>query len=205
MIILKTVVINAGPKRKDSNAQLMKYAAKGAESVGADVEYVDLYKLDLRGCMNCMICKQEGKSCKCHWRDETSPLIERILDSDCLLIGVPIFFTDPCSHYKALMERLVFCIVDYKVGNAFKGKINVGLFYSIFHSVSYFENKLRPNLKMSEDLFKMFKGKVEINSIRHIVQRDYDRASDEETIKLREEQFELDLKKAFEIGAELSK
>ena len=75
MIILKTVVINAGPKRKDSNAQLMKYAAKGAESVGADVEYVDLYKLDLRGCMSCMICKQEAYECKYFCLDTESNII----------------------------------------------------------------------------------------------------------------------------------
>ena len=52
---MKAIVINAGPKRKDSNAQLAKSAMKGIESTGADVEYVDLYKLDLSGCRNCAI------------------------------------------------------------------------------------------------------------------------------------------------------
>ena len=37
---MKAIVINAGPKRKDSNAQLAQSAMKGAESAGADVEYV---------------------------------------------------------------------------------------------------------------------------------------------------------------------
>ena len=44
---MKTIVINASPRRKWNTAQLMKEAAKGAESVGAEVEYIDLYKLDL--------------------------------------------------------------------------------------------------------------------------------------------------------------
>ena len=39
---MKAVVINAGPKRRDANAQLVKAAAKGAESAGASVKYVDL-------------------------------------------------------------------------------------------------------------------------------------------------------------------
>ena len=38
------MVINAGPKRRDLNAQLAKSAAKGAESVGSDVEYIDLIR-----------------------------------------------------------------------------------------------------------------------------------------------------------------
>ena len=58
---MKTIVINASPRRKWNTAQLMKEAAKGAESVGAEVEYIDLYKLDLHGCMSCLICKKEGK------------------------------------------------------------------------------------------------------------------------------------------------
>ena len=58
---MKAVVINAGPKRKDVNAQLAQSAAKGAESVGAEVEYFDLYRIDLRGCMICTICKKKNK------------------------------------------------------------------------------------------------------------------------------------------------
>ena len=39
---MKTIVINADPKRRGINAQLMKLALKGAESVGAETQYVDL-------------------------------------------------------------------------------------------------------------------------------------------------------------------
>ena len=75
---MKAIVINADPKRKGTNAQIMKSAVEGAKSVGAEVEYVDLYKLDFSGCRVCLICKREGMSCKCHWRDELSALIEKL-------------------------------------------------------------------------------------------------------------------------------
>lgn len=51
------------------------------------------------------------KKCKC-WNDELSPLIERILDADCLFIGTPIYFGEPTSHFRALMERLCFCVLS---------------------------------------------------------------------------------------------
>lgn len=197
---MKAVVINAGPKRRDHNAQLAKSSARGAESVGAEVEYVDLYKLDLCGCMNCAICKKEENVGKCYWRDEVSPLIERILDADCLLITVPIFFTEPTSHYRALIERLVYCIVSYKTGNTFKGKINVGLFYTLNYSVDYFEKSVRPNLKSSEDLFKMFNGNVQINSFRNITKRE---SEESDELDEKEKQFSLDLDKIFNVSAEL--
>lgn len=201
---MKTVVINAGPKRKNQNAQLAQSAAKGAESVGADVEYVDLYKMDLCGCMSCLICKQEGKACKCYWRDDLSPLIDRILDADSLLIAAPIFFSQPTSHYMALLERLIFCIVSYDVGNAFKGKTNVGLFYTVNYSKDYFEESVRPHLKQSEDILKMLNGKVVIDSFENTSKNIYSKSTDDE-LKLKREQFERDLERVFEIGTELSR
>lgn len=200
---MKTVVINAGPKRKDINAQIAKSALKGAESSNSEVEYVDLYKLDLCGCRNCQICKKEGMACKCYWRDEISPLIDRILDADCLLIAVPIFFTEPTSHYRALIERLIFCMVSYDVGNAFKGKVNVGLFYTVNYDVNYFEESVRPNLKSSEDILKMLNGELKIMSFGNISQNIYN-SEDELSLTQKEKQLTHDLQIAFDIGAELS-
>ena len=179
---MKAIVINAGPKRKDSNAQLAKSAMKGVESAGADVEYVDLYRLDLSGCRNCSICKNDDKVGKCYWKDDVSPLIERILDSDCLIIATPIFFTEPTSHYRALIERLIYCIVSFKTGNTFKGKINVGL-------------------------LEMFNGKVLFFSSRVITNWEYKQSLENEELKnklkLKENQFSLDLEKAFNMGVDL--
>lgn len=201
---MKTVVINAGPKRKDINAQFAKSLAEGAESTGADVEYVDLYKFDLSGCHNCQICKKEGKECKCYWRDELSPLIDRILDADCLLIAVPIFFTEPTSHYRALIERLIFCIVSYDVGNAFKGKVNVGLFYTVNYDVEYFEKSVRPNLKSSEDILKMLNGELKIMSFENISQNIYN-TEDESSLNQKEEQLNSNLDIVFDLAFQLSK
>lgn len=200
---MKTIVINAGPKRRDCNVRLAKSALKGAESVGADVEYVDLYKLDLSGCRVCLICKNDEDVCKCFWRDELSPLIERIFDADCVLIAAPIFFSQPTSHYMAFLERLIYCMVSYKTGNKFKGKVNVGLFYTINYPMDYFEKSVRPHMKQSEDLLKMLNGNVVIETYQNISKNMSSSSTDDE-LKLKREQFARDLESVFEIGAELS-
>ena len=199
---MKTIVINADPKRKGICAQLMKQALNGAESVDAEVEYVDLYKIDLSGCRICLICKQDEETCKCYWRDEISPLIERILDADCLLIGAPIFFSNPSSHYMALLERLIYCMVSYKTGNKFKGKVNVGLFYTINYPMGYFEKSIRPHLKQSEDVLKMLNGKVVIDVFSNISKNDISKGSD--IVEVKEKQLLNDLDKIFDIAADLS-
>ena len=204
---MKTIVINAGPKRGDCNARLAKSAFEGAESVGAEVEFVDLYKLNLSGCRVCLICKNDEDVCKCFWRDELSPLIERIFEADCVLIAAPIFFSQPTSHYMALLERLVYCMVSYKTGNKFKGKVNVGLFYTINYPMDYFEKSVRPHLKQSEDLLKMLNGELVIEAFSNITKSERSDDSQEgiDLLKLKEEQLSKDLDKVFNIACELSK
>ena len=200
---MKTVVINAGPKRRDVNAQLAQSAAEGAKSVGSQVEYIDLYKMDLSGCHVCLICKNDEEVCKCFWRDELSPLIERIFDADSLLVAAPIFFSQPTSHYMALLERLIYCMVSYKTGNKFRGKVNVGLFYTINYPMGYFEKSVRPQLKQSEDLLDMLNGEVVIETFSNI-SRNMKSNSSVEELKSKEEQLSRDLERVFEIGADLS-
>ena len=200
---MKTVVINAGPKRRDINAQLAKSAAEGAKSVGSQVEYVDLYKIDLSGCRACLICKNDEDVCKCFWRDELSPLIERIFDADSLLIAAPICLSQPTSHYMALLERLIFSLISYKAGNKFKGKVNVGLFYTVTSPMDYFEKSVRPHLKQSEDLLGLLNGEVVIESFSNISKNLKSDLSDDE-LNSKEDQLSLDLERVFEIAADLS-
>ena len=200
---MKTIVINADPKMKQEIGKLLKSASEGAKSVGSEVEYFDLYKLEMRGCMICSICKKKNKeNFKCYWRDDLSPIIEKILNADTLLIGSQIFFNEPTSHFRALVERLIYCIVSYDRNYYYKGKVNVGIFYSVISPKEHFEKSVRPCLKSTEDLFKMLNGEVKVYaSYKGLTSK----KKTEEEIKEKEEEFNRDLEKAFEIGAELSK
>ena len=135
--------------------------------------------------------------------DELSPLIERIFDADSLLIAAPIFFSHPASHYMALLERLIFSLVSYKTGNKFKGKVNVGLFYTINSPRDYFEKYMRPQLKQSEDLLGMLNGEVVIESFSNIPKSLKSDLSEDE-LNSKEDQLSQDLKRVFEIAADLS-
>ena len=111
---MKTIVINASPRKRWNTSQIMKSASEGAKSVGASVEYIDLYDIDLKGCMSCMVCKsKKTDKIKCYLKDDLSPIIEKILEADTLLIGSPIYFGKVTSHFRALMERLIFCVLSY--------------------------------------------------------------------------------------------
>ena len=46
----KTIILNASPRKNGTTAMMLQSAAKGAEFVGAEVEYVNLYDLNFVGC-----------------------------------------------------------------------------------------------------------------------------------------------------------
>ena len=56
----KVIVLNASPRKIFNTAKLLKEAQKGAESVGTEVEYIDLVKLNYKVCMCCFACKRKG-------------------------------------------------------------------------------------------------------------------------------------------------
>ena len=211
--IMKTIVINASPRKKWNTAEIMQSAQKGAESVGAETKYVNLYDLSFKGCRSCLVCKLKDKTKgKCYWRDDLSPLIEEILDSDALLIGSPIYFGEPTSEFRALVERLIFCLLSYDDGSSyFTGKVNVGIFYTMNAPLQYYVDSMKDNLTKIEFLFSFLNGEVVTYPVCDTIQvskySKYNMAGFSQEAKEKQWilQFPKDLEKAFEIGASLSK
>ena len=78
--VVKTVIVNGGPRKEWNTAQLLRSAAEGAQAAGAETEYIDLYDLSYSGCRSCLACKRKGveNPCRCFFRDGLSPVIEKV-------------------------------------------------------------------------------------------------------------------------------
>ena len=209
---MKTIVINASPRKKWNTAEIMQSAQKGAESVGAEVEYFNLYDLVFTGCRSCLKCKlKQNTKGKCYWRDDLTDVIEKILDADALLIGSPIYFGQPTSEFRALVERLIFCIMSYDDGSSYyTGKLNVGIFYTMNAPLDFYEQSMKESLSSTEFLFSFLNGEFFTYPVCDTIQvSDYSKFnmagfSQEAKEKQWILQFPKDLEKAFEIGAKLS-
>lgn len=210
---MKTIIINASPRKKWNTAEVLDAARKGAESVGSEVEYVNLYDLVFKGCRSCLICKRKDKTKgKCYWRDDLTPLIEKIFDSDALIIGSPIYFGQPTSEFRALVERLIFCIMSYDDGSSYyTGKVNVGIFYTMNAPLEFYEQSMKDSLSSTEFLFSFLNGEVISYPVCDTLQvhkySEYNMAGFSQEAKEKQLilQFPNDLEKAFEIAANLSK
>ena len=68
---MKAIVINASPRKTWNTAEIMQAAQKGAESVGAETEYFNLYDLVFKGCRSCLACKlKTNTKGKCYYKDD---------------------------------------------------------------------------------------------------------------------------------------
>ncbi len=210
---MKTIILNGSPRKNWNTAMLLKEAEKGAGEAGSETEYIDLYDLQFTGCRSCMACKRtDGERCKCFWKDDLSPVIDRIFQADSLIIGSPIYLGDITSQVHALIERLHFCALSYDdYSNYFKGKVNVGIILTMNAPKVYFEQGYQGKAKEVEQIFRALNGIVEVYAACDTLQvNDYSKFnmagfSEKHKKEMREKQFPVDLEEAFRLGERLAR
>jgi multimeric flavodoxin WrbA len=112
----KIIAINGSPRSGWNTDILVREAAAGAASAGAEVEIIDLYKLEkYSGCVSCFGCKTEAHLGKCVCQDGLAAVLEKIRTADGLILGSPVYLGDITAGLRALYERLVFQYISYKL------------------------------------------------------------------------------------------
>lgn len=111
----KIIAINASPRTEWNTGTLVREAARGAESEGAEVRIYDLYQLEpYTGCVSCFECKLGDNKGKCAHQDGLAPVLEEIRQADGLILGTPNHLGDASAGFHALYERLIFQHITYK-------------------------------------------------------------------------------------------
>lgn len=209
---MKTIVLNASPRKDWNTAQLLKAATAGAKSIGAEVEYFNLYDLNFTGCRSCMLCKRKGvERCHCYWKDELSLIIDQVFSANALFIGTPIYFGRPTSQYFAFMERLHFSALSYDdYSNYFHGKVNVGMFLTMNATEEFYDKLYKEKFIDYANEFRLLNGEVCLYPAYNTLQvKDYSKFdmssfNEEEKKETHEKCFPLDLEKVYTLGAKLS-
>ena len=108
-------ICGAGNKSRNT-ATMLKSAFDGAMSAaGAAGEIIYLYDFAFKGCFGCHSCKllDESKFARCAVRDDLTPVLEKAIDADVLLIGSPIYFSDVTGETRSFLERYLFPGMTY--------------------------------------------------------------------------------------------
>ena len=205
----KVVIVNGSPRKNRNTAQVLKSAQKGAESVGAVVEYIDLYDLKFTGCRSCLACKRKGiaEPCMCYWKDDLSPVLDSIYEADRLITGSPIYFGEPTGIFRSFLERLVFPALSYDdYSSVFKGKVDVNVFLTMNAGKEHYDETYCKRMEEYFAPFRFLNGSVQIVPVCDTLQvQNYSKFamagfSEEHKKAVHEAEFPLALEKAFRIG-----
>ncbi len=207
---MKTIILNGSPRKNWNTAQLLKEAQKGAESSGAEVEYIDLYDLDYNGCRSCLACKRKGiaEPCRCYWKDELTPVLEKIWQADRLITGSPIYYGEPAGGFRSFLERITFPAMSYNdYSSVFKGKVDVDIFLTMNAPMPYYKQAYKAKMQEYFAPFRFLNGSVRIHPVCDTLQvADYSKYemagfSEDHKKSVHDSEFPVMLKQAYRIGA----
>ena len=214
------MLINGSPRKNFNTAKLLKEAARGAQDAGAEVEIINLYDINYKGCMSCLVCKRKGNTTNglCFYKDDLTPILEKCLSADAVIIGSPIYHSYPSGMCRAFMERFMFPAHTYMVD-----KENGGVKRVLNHTLptamimtmnapeSYFNSGnyhiiLNDNIESLRHVFGYSEALYAFDTFQYTDYSKYDcdLFDAEHKAKVRDEQFPKDLAKAYDLGKRLA-
>jgi multimeric flavodoxin WrbA len=101
---MKILGISSSPRGSQSQTlKLVRVVLESAKSAGADVELVDICKLNIEYCIGCGVCYKMGACIK---KDDFTELYGKMLASDGMIWGSPNYFRSCTAQMKTLIDRM---------------------------------------------------------------------------------------------------
>jgi putative NADPH-quinone reductase len=103
---MKIVAFCASPRKNGNTAVLIKEAMRGAFEAGAIGEYILLQDLNIKCCIGCRKCKEPGFKDLCVIKDDMTEIYRKIIASDAVIIGFPIYTGREAAQLGVFWDRL---------------------------------------------------------------------------------------------------
>ena len=208
---MQVIFFNGSPRNNGTTATLLNKALEGAASQGAITEFIQLNKIEMRGCQACYSCKKRGGKNygKCALIDGMTPLYKKIEQADAIFLGSPIYFGTVSSATKMFIERL-FPYISYKDRiSKFPRKIHVALIFTMGVEAQIMEKEYRQNIQFYQNILSDLLGPTETiisTDTLHVkdyseIEADWMESQAERKLQHQKTAFPLDCEKAFEMGA----
>ena len=210
----RIIAINGSPRKNKNTAVLLDKALEGAKASNPEeivTERIDLYDLNFTGCRSCFECKRIGGSSygKCAVKDDLHDVLEKVLASDGIIVGSPVYYKNITGQLHSFYERLMFPYTVYSPhpSGIEKKQIPTACIYTMNVKETDF-NRDRYDLYLGlwERFLDRFFGQPEVMYAFNTYQFDdyskyvSDYFDEKDKASYREHQFGADCDKAFQIG-----
>jgi multimeric flavodoxin WrbA len=125
---MKVLLVNGSPHEKGCVYTALTEIADTLKSEGLDSEIFWIGNRPVQGCIGCWQCREKGT---CAFQDELyTGFIEKMKNSDGIIIGSPVYYAGPNGSLCALLDRVFFsgseflrrkpgaCVVNCRRGGA---------------------------------------------------------------------------------------
>ena len=103
---MKKVLGVVGSSRRNGNTHiLVSKILEGAKDAGGKAELLLLKDMNIKDCDGCHAC-WKGKPCS--KKDDMNGIYPKIIESDIIVFGTPVYWYGPTALMKAFLDRFVF-------------------------------------------------------------------------------------------------
>lgn len=99
------LIVNGSPRMKGNTRSILKTLEKSlAEKYpSANIEFIDVCRHTLKGCVNCDSCMNNGG--KCVLDDDTDLLMEKVLSAGTIIFGSPVYWMGVTAQLKLFIDK----------------------------------------------------------------------------------------------------
>lgn len=103
---MKVTAFNGSPRANGNTFLLLKTVCDELEKENIDTEIVQVGDRNIHGCIACMACRKNGND-QCTFNDDiVNEAVEKIIASDGILLGAPVYFGSLSAQMKAFIDRV---------------------------------------------------------------------------------------------------
>ncbi len=99
---MKILAFQGSPRLKGNTDLLLDAFLEGAQEGGGEIEKINLYRIDLKPCLECGECDETGE---CVIPDDMREIYPKLDQAHVIVVASPIFFYNITSRTQALVER----------------------------------------------------------------------------------------------------
>lgn len=118
---MKALVLYGSPRKNGNTTIILKEIVNLLVQKKVDYEEIFLDSVNGNACIGCNFCKKESV---CRFQDDYTEIITKLINSDLIIIGTPVYFGGVTSQLKKLIDRFQ---VLYNNRDKIGRKINIFL------------------------------------------------------------------------------
>jgi multimeric flavodoxin WrbA len=122
---MKVVAFNGSARKNGNTSILLNFVLEELQHEGVQTEMIQMAGMKIHGCLACRQCFAQKNGRCSQESDEGNGLINKMIESDGILLGSPTYVADISPEIKALIDRA--CMVSRASGGILRRKVGAAV------------------------------------------------------------------------------